>query len=135
MSIRGERNNNPLNIRKSSQWFHGEVQGNDPEFKTFDSPENGIRAGAAILHTYFVHYGLNTITKVISRWAPPNENDTDAYIEAVAQGAKFGAYQVLNFNDPKVLAAVIKPMIKVEDGEVIYTDEQITDGVGRVFHA
>ena len=36
------RNNNPGNVERGAG-FQGEVEGNDPRFATFDSPEAGIR--------------------------------------------------------------------------------------------
>jgi hypothetical protein len=42
----------------------------------------GYRAGFVILHTYLVH-GLNTIEKIIVRFAPPTENNTENYITSV----------------------------------------------------
>lgn len=49
---RGLRNNNPLNIRKSSTRYQGEVAGTDPAFKTFKTMAWGYRAAFAILKTY-----------------------------------------------------------------------------------
>ncbi len=80
---RGYRNNNPLNIRKSPQEFRGEITGEDKSFKSFSTMAYGFRAGLVILRTYIRKYKLDTIKKIINRWAPPSENDTEAYIRFV----------------------------------------------------
>ena len=76
------RNNNPLNIRKSSEQFQGEIKGKDKSFKTFSSLPYGYRAGFVILGTY-LSQGLNTIEKIIAHWAPSTENDTESYMAHV----------------------------------------------------
>jgi hypothetical protein len=81
---RGIRNNNPGNIRKSSTQWIGEVEGTDPSFCTFKTMAYGVRAITLILLTYTRSEGLNTIEAIINRWAPPVENNTSAYVSAVA---------------------------------------------------
>ena len=75
MIPRGLRNNNPLNIRHNKDVFQGEVKGTDKAFKTFSTMPYGYRAAFVTLATYNSR-GWNTIEKIISRWAPPCENDT-----------------------------------------------------------
>jgi hypothetical protein len=82
MLPRGLRNNNPLNIRHNSDNFQGEIKGTDKSFKTFSCMPYGYRAAFVILHTYLVR-GYNTIEKIVTRWAPPTENDTQHYIAVV----------------------------------------------------
>lgn len=83
---RGIRNNNPGNIRWGADWQglkkDGKLQ--DPSFCVFKSPVWGIRALAKLLKNYQRLYGLNTPRKIINRYAPPNENQTQAYIQSVA---------------------------------------------------
>ena len=80
---RGERNKNPLNIRKSGETFVGEVKnGYDSQFKVFEDMMYGYRAAFVILGTYNMR-GLNTIDKIVTAWAPPHENDTERYIRDV----------------------------------------------------
>lgn len=82
---RGYRNHNPLNIRKGQQWL-GLTQGKDQDFCSFSSPEYGYRAAWIIMHTYY-RKGYNTIEKIISRWAPRTENNTEAYVKFVCHEA------------------------------------------------
>jgi hypothetical protein len=86
---RGYRNNNFGNIRKTydtkgnQTFWKGEIKGTDPSFKTFATPADGYRALFALLLEYN-RKGFNTIRKVISRYAPSNENDTMSYINNVS---------------------------------------------------
>ena len=87
MIPRGIRNNNPLNIRRSKdQWKGMSKTQNDRSFCQFETLEYGWRAAFYLLtRTYYHKYRLYTIRQIISRWAPPNENHTKAYIENVAR--------------------------------------------------
>jgi len=38
-----------------------------------------------LCRTYYVKYKLKTIRTIINRWAPPNENNTKAYVENVSR--------------------------------------------------
>ncbi len=84
---RGIRNHNPGNIRWQDEWLGLKKDGKqqDPSFCVFISPVCGIRALAKVLKNYQRLYGLNTPRKIISRYAPPNENQTLAYINSVAK--------------------------------------------------
>ena len=87
MLPRGIRNNNPLNIRRSKDQWQGmkKVQ-SDTQFCQFETLDWGWRAAFKLLtRTYYHQYRLYTIRTIISRWAPPNENNTRVYIENVSR--------------------------------------------------
>ena len=87
MLPRGIRNNNPLNIRRSKDQWQGmkKVQ-SDTQFCQFETLDWGWRAAFKLLtRTYYHQYRLYTIKGIISRWAPPNENNTRVYIENVSR--------------------------------------------------
>ena len=86
MTSRNIRNNNPLNIRRSKDKWQGlAAKQSDSSFFKFESMEMGWRAAFVILtKTYYHKYRLFTIRKIIKRWAPSVENDTDAYIKKVS---------------------------------------------------
>lgn len=44
--------------------------------------------------------GVNTISGVISKWAPPNENDTQAYIKDVSQRLGISPNQKIDLSNP-----------------------------------
>lgn len=126
---RGVRNNNPGNVMKGGDNWQGEVQGNDPRYATFASPEAGIRAMGKTLLTYQDKHGLNSVEAIIARWAPATENNTVAYAATVAKemGVKPGA--ALNLHDSDTLAKLTRAMIRVENGTQPYTDQQIATGL------
>lgn len=76
-----EKNNNPCNLRVGGKKFVGEI-GENKGFRIFDSMRNGYRAAFKTLITYRKN-GLDTISKIIHRWAPITENDTNGYIKYV----------------------------------------------------
>ena len=56
---RGERDNNPMNLRQSADLFIGEVRpSRDPDFKQFQTSGFGIRAGSRVLTAYYLRHGL-----------------------------------------------------------------------------
>ena len=88
---RGIRNHNPGNLRRSSDPWQGlAAEQTDAEFFQFASAKWGIRALARTLIAYQDRVGLKTIQQMIGRWAPPNENDTGAYVRAVAASVGVG---------------------------------------------
>ena len=84
---RGIRNNNPLNIRRSKdQWKGLRAVQADASFCQFETMEYGWRAAFYLLtRTYYHKYRLYTIRGIVSKWAPPNENNTKAYIANVSR--------------------------------------------------
>lgn len=116
---RGIRNNNPLNIRIGNVWL-GEVQNpTDTEFEQFVSMEYGLRAGFVLLRRYIRHYKLDTITAIISRWAPRSENDTSAYIRSVADTMGIPADEPLTYEDKATMCKLVDAMCLVECGQHI----------------
>lgn len=113
---RGLRNNNPLNIRHNADTFQGEIKGNDKSFKTFSSMPYGYRAAFVTLATYLSR-GWNTIEKIISRWAPPNENNTQAYIATVVKYSGVTAEKVLTPSDGADYILIVAAMSFVENGQ------------------
>ena len=121
---RGIRNNNPLNIRKGNNWKGERQPQKDPAFEEFESMEWGIRAGFIILRKYIRGYNgltekFNTIEKIIARWAPASENNTQAYIEAVAKRTGIPRTQRLSFSQRNYMVAIVEAMIMVECGQPI----------------
>ena len=87
MTPRGIRNCNPLNIRRSKDQWKGLAEAQtDRAFCQFKSLEYGWRATFYLLtRTYYHKYRLYTIRTIIRRWAPPGENNTEAYIANVSR--------------------------------------------------
>jgi hypothetical protein len=113
---RSVRNNNPGNIRLTNIPWEGKV-GNDGEFEIFDTQENGGRALMRNLRTRVETLGDNaTMTNVITAWAPPNENDTPAYIEFVRQQTGIGPDQVLDWNNRAQMSSIARAIAIKETG-------------------
>ena len=133
--IRGIRNHNPGNIRHGDKWLGLSEEQTDPAFCRFTSPEYGIRAMAKILLNYKRKYGHDTVRGIISRWAPPVENDTQAYIRHVCGEVAACAYEAIDVQDPYVLAVLVAAMIKHENGINPYSHELIRRGIDLALEA
>lgn len=120
---RGLRNNNPGNIRRNSDVFQGEVNpSRDKEFKQFKNMAYGYRAMYKILSNYYNKYRLNTIRKMISRWAPENENNTAAYVSLVSSYSGIGPDDLISF-DREQMIRIVAGMSRVENGiEAVMSD-------------
>lgn len=129
---RGIRNNNPGNIRYDGTLWQGQVGQGDGAFIIFADPEHGIRALAKVLIAYQTKHGFTTIGQMINRWAPPVENDTDAYVIAVCKACSASPNNPYTLT-PSRLAALAKAIIHQENGEQPYSDDVIEAGVDSAF--
>ena len=132
---RGIRNNNPLNIRldRDNRW-QGKVppkHNSDGAFEQFQDPIMGLRAAAVLLIAHYDRRHLDTIRKLVGVWAPPNENDTEAYARCVAEESGFGIDDPLDLHDHACLRPILTAMIRVENGRQPYTDAQIDAALVR----
>lgn len=117
----GYRNNNPLNIIKSSIKWQGEVENNtDGKREQFTTMLYGYRAAFVNLHTYFTKYGLNTIAGIISRWSP--DNNTQAYIDYVSKRTGIDPDQQLSFGDKTTMCNLVYAMAEFENGITAATE-------------
>jgi len=117
MTPRGIRNNNPGNIRRSSdQWQGLAADQTDPDFFRFAHPRFGIRAMARVLQVYQEHHGLRTIREIVNRWAPSVENPTGDYVTAVAIWAGFDADEPIDVTQYDTALRLIRAMIRFENG-------------------
>lgn len=82
---RAYRNKNPLNIRSSKvQAWHGETGHDEKGFVKFGAFSFCYRAALMILRTYRKRHAV-TLQDIIHNWAPPTENATDKYVEAICR--------------------------------------------------
>lgn len=113
---RAERNHNPGNIRRCGVRYRGERRPScDPAFKEFESDEWGYRAMFVLLESYRRRYGIDTLRAIVTRWAPPIENDTENYIRFVAKRAEVDPDAVLLPRDVR-LRAIAEAMSRFERG-------------------
>ncbi len=126
-SSRGIRNNNPGNIRRSNDPWQGLAQQQtDKDFFVFQNTIYGIRALARTLIVYQDKYALCTIRRIINRWAPAAENNTEAYVQAVVKDTGFSPDQQLDMHNFADLKPVVAGIIRHENGQQPYTDTQLT---------
>ena len=127
---RGERNNNPGNLRRTADPWQGlAAEQTDREFFTFVDPVHGIRAMARTLIHYQDRLGLRTVGAVIGRWAPPSENQTATYIAFVLDKTRFAETEHLDLHSHEHMKPLVKAIIGFENGRCVYTDAQIDRGL------
>lgn len=121
---RGIRNNNPGNIVLSDIPWLGKTQGEDDRFETFESAEAGLRALSLNLLNYSRKYNLSTVKDIISRWAPPNENDTGSYVGTVARKLGIDPDAPIDLENSGLLARLTEAIVSHENGMNPYKSDQ-----------
>lgn len=129
METRGERNNNPGNIRHGSPWLGLADQQPDKDFCTFADPKWGFRALAKVLLVYQQRYGLDTVQGIISRWAPSSENNTDAYVAAVAGRMGCDLNTHLELRNYTEMFPLVDAITRHENGRNVYPRTTIDAGL------
>ena len=125
---RGIRNNNPGNLRANPDIMWKHQNGIDADgFLIFDDPVFGIRALAMVLRHYVEYNNLTMIATMIRKFAPDTENDTEAYIKAVAEYTGIGPYETVDLKAQG--RAIVKAIILHENGEQPYDDDTIGQGI------
>ncbi len=127
---RGVRNRNPGNLRTSKDPWQGlaPVQP-DQEFFTFRSPEMGIRALATTLITYQDKHKLRTVRGIINRWAPPVENNTGAYIRAVADRMGISPDRQIDVHRYEFMRPLVEAIIHHENAGYRYPAAVVDKGL------
>ena len=119
MIPRGIRNNNPLNIRIGNKWKGETSENTDGVFEQFTRMEYGIRAAFILLRRYINRYHLNSVQKIVSRWAPRNENHTEKYIEHVCKRMAVFPTTKIAFEDKATMVSLVDAMAIYECGQSI----------------
>lgn len=129
--MRGIRNNNPGNIKSDGTQWQG-LTGSDGTFCIFADMGWGTRALGLNLTNQINKDGLNTITTLISTYAPPTENNTAAYITSVSSDTGIDPNATLTA-DPATLALLIRAIANHENGDqasaTYLTDADIQAGL------
>jgi hypothetical protein len=94
-------------------------------FQKFDTPQQGISAIGHQLDLYQDRDKLNTLSGIISKWAPPNENDTSLLIKRAAEWTGLDPSKPLDIHDPATRAKVITAMIRNEQGGNLPVDPSL----------
>ncbi|MDC9614904.1 structural protein [Xenorhabdus khoisanae] len=117
---RGINNHNPGNIRHGDKWQGLRDIQTDKAFCQFVAPEWGIRAIIKIIRNYERKYGLNTVRQIITRWAPPNENNTESYIAYVCKSVGVASSAVINVDSAVTMIKLVTAIIQMENGKQPY---------------
>lgn len=121
---RGLRNNNPLNIRRSTdKWLGLSPTQRDAGFFQFVNLTYGYRAAGKLLQNYQRLHKLYNLNGLIARWAPAKENNTKAYVARVARELSTQAGRMIDgethldlIRDKRLLRQTIIAMHIVENG-------------------
>lgn len=134
---RGVRNHNPGNIERNPRvrWQGQAEQQTDPRFVVFEAARWGIRAIARVLITYQDKRKasdgspIDTVNKIIHRWAPSLENDTAAYAHHVARLLDVGVDQTLDVYDYTTMRGLVEAIIAHENAGYRYPPDEIEAGL------
>ena len=123
MTPRGIRNNNPGNLDNTNPWQGLIANPAESRFATFKDPTWGVRALAVTLITYHDKRKakdgsrIDTIREVIERWAPPSENDTEAYVQAVAKAVGVSPDMEIDLHQYEIMRPTVEAIIRHENGK------------------
>lgn len=128
---RGFRNNNPGNLIKTDIPWEGKIphsQNPDTRFEQFKELRYGIRALYRDLISDHKK-GLTTVVGLINEYAPPHENETDDYIDAVI--GFIGSNFIPELTE-EIIVAISKAIVKHENGAkwtYLATDQDYQDAI------
>lgn len=125
---RAERNFNPGNLNYAGQAGASLEAGSNARFAKFNSEEEGIAALVRQLRLY-QQRGIDTIGEIVKKYAPPSENDTQAYIASMARWTGLGADEKLNFNDTDTVRRMVQGISRKEGRYTPLTEGQIMSGI------
>ena len=125
--------NNPGNVEATEGWAGdtGERYGENGRFAVFDSPEMGLRALMRDVRTKLKDKDIKgSIRKMITKYAPPNENPTEEYIAYVekAVGKKRAALK----DAPAITKAILEFENKPNIREYYLSDPKIFETASKL---
>lgn len=126
---RAERNFNPGNLNYAGQAGATLESGSGARFAKFASEEEGIAALVRQLRLY-QQRGIDTIGEIVKKYAPPNENDTQAYIASMARWTGLSADEKLDFNDTDTVRRMVQGISRKEGRFTPLSEGQIMSGIG-----
>jgi len=132
---RGYRNNNPSNIKKNNIEWEGlsDVQDDDVFYK-FTDIVYGIRAFFVILFNYNKLYKLDTIRKILNRFAPSCENPTSNYVDFVCDKVGIGADEIFDFTNKDNMLKLAQAIFTFENGEAYNDIDSLKRGLSMAIN-
>jgi hypothetical protein len=97
--------NNPGNLRIPGQ----------AAYQQFGSMEDGLAAMYRQLMLDFTR-GRDTVASIISKYAPPSENDTAKYIAMVSKSLGVGPNDKIDLRNGDTMEAMMRAMVQIETG-------------------
>ena len=92
----------------------------------------GLRAGVMTIRNKQKLHGLKTIREIITQFAPPSENDTEAYIKLVTRENNIKDNQIIDLvNNDGLLAGIVRSMIKMEQGINPISNEMVNTAIAQ----
>ena len=105
--VLGLRNNNPGNLIRTSEPWKGKIphsKNTDPKFEQFYELRYGLRAMIRNIITQ-INNGYNTIEKLITRYAPPSDNNKpEAYIKFVVNNLGAARHATIDMSEETIIA-------------------------------
>ena len=95
--------NNIFNIRAGQNW-QGKT-GVRRVFVEFVNKEYAIRAWLILMRTYR-RRGLTTLRQIVTTFAPPKENNTEAYIDFVCKQTKYNSNYEIKADSTYILLGI-----------------------------
>lgn len=124
---RAERNNNPGNLEYRGQ--DGAIpEDGSGRFAKFGSAAEGVSALVKQLQRYGAR-GLDSLDKIIAKYAPPGENDTQAYIDVLSQKLGVAPSEKLDLTNPDTLKTLVKGISKHEAGVDFLSNKDVMTGI------
>lgn len=127
-TVRGYRNNNPLNIRLSSNNWKGEIKPSaDKSFCQFQTMAYGFRAAMVCIRTYITKHNCNTLQEIINRWAPWTDGNNPLNYAKKVMNTFPDTFPdkdtVIDYHNQNQMTKLVYAMAIVENG----SEPQITD--------
>jgi len=88
----------------------------DPQFVQFKNMSWGYRAAFCVLRTYRTRYGACTPRKIVARWAPDCENDTQIYLRMVCALTGMQPDEPLESETDVRYMPLVAAMSRIENG-------------------
>lgn len=138
---RNFRNNNFGNLNFVGQEgavLEGQPANGNARFARFATPEDGFRALANQVSSYANgtskaagYQKLNTVQDIISKWAPPNENNTAKYIQTVSASLGVKPTDTIDTSNPQVMTKLMRAIATYEGGNPQVSDEYMQNAIGH----
>ena len=127
-AVRGYRNNNPLNIRLSSNNWKGEIKPSaDKSFCQFQTMAYGFRAAMVCIRTYITKHNCNTLQEIINRWAPWTDGNNPLNYAKKVMNTFPDTFPdketVIDYHNQNQMTKLVYAMAIVENG----SEPQMTD--------